>query len=296
MVIRKDDRINLDGELVVVVAASESPNGVDLVVKSPTRGLQQAFLGLDELERAKVTRHDGGGDPDRALTALWAAWMNFAIPRIRSAVIATRPLRPYAHQDEAVFTAMLPQPRLRFLLADEPGTGKTIMTGMYLVEGWRRGLIPGKTVLVVPAHLVAKWVRDLERFFGVSAHPITAEIGRDPLDLRSDVDVWIVSLDLFAHNTDVRRKVVGSHTSWSLAVLDEAHRLTPTSQYLGAAELLARQAHHLLLLTATPHRGKEYLFRALLISWTPTFTHGMSLNESMATVQRDLGATTSFDA
>jgi superfamily II DNA or RNA helicase len=117
---------------------------------------------------------------------------------------------------------------------------------------------------VVPAHLVKKWIRELRRFFGIDAHPITPEIGRDPLDLRADVDVWIVSLDLYTHNPDVRRKVVGTRASWSLAVFDEAHRLTPTSQYLGAAAQLAELSHHLLLLTATPHRGKEHYFRALL--------------------------------
>jgi hypothetical protein len=193
-----------------------------------------------------------------------AKWMAWSIPRIRSAVLATRPLRPYAHQDDAVFGVMLSQPRLRFLLADEPGTGKTLMTGMYLAEGRRRELIPGKTIIMVPAHLVTKWIRELQRFFGIQVHPITPEIGRDPLDLRADVDTWIVSVDLYTYNADVRRKVVGTRASWSLAVFDEAHRLTPTSQYLGAAAQLAELSHHLLLLTATPHRGKEHFFRALL--------------------------------
>lgn len=74
--------------------------------------------------------NDAGGDGTRALATMWGRWMQHAVPRIPSAVLATRRLRPYAHQDEAVFTHMLAQPRLRFLLADEPGTGKTIMTGM----------------------------------------------------------------------------------------------------------------------------------------------------------------------
>ena len=59
--------------------------------------------------------------------------------------------------------------------------------------------------------------------------------------------------------------------SWSLAIFDEAHRLTPTSQYLAAARQLADQAHHLLLLTATPHRGKEHYFRGLMNLLDPTF-------------------------
>jgi superfamily II DNA or RNA helicase len=267
--IAKDDRITLDGELVTVVAVTATPDGFECVVRSPTRGLVEAFLHRSQLAEVKVAAHDGGGDPGQALTAVWAHWMAWSVPRIRSAVLATRPLRPYAHQDDAVFGVMLSQPRLRFLLADEPGTGKTLMTGMYLAEGRRREFIPGKTIIVVPAHLVQKWIRELHRFFGIDAHPITPEIGRDPLDLRADVDTWIVSVDLYTYNPDVRRKVVGTRASWSLAVFDEAHRLTPTSQYLGAAAQLAELSHHLLLLTATPHRGKEHFFRALLYLLDP---------------------------
>lgn len=263
--IAKDDKLRLDGEIVTVVAVeSDTEAGVECLVKSPSRGYVAAYFTSADLAAAKVPAYDGRGDSQRILTALWAKWMSHATPRIRSAVLATKPLQPFAHQDEAVFRYMLTQPRLRFLLADEPGTGKTIMTGMYLTEGRRRGLVPGKTVIVVPAHLVEKWLRDLKRYFAVDAMRLTPEIGREPQPLRPDIDVWVVSVDLFTHNPDVRRKVVGSHASWSLAVFDEAHRLTPTSQYLGAAQQLARNTHHLLLLTATPHRGKEHYFRALL--------------------------------
>jgi superfamily II DNA or RNA helicase len=262
--IERDDQIEIDGELVVVRSVAETASGFELVVKSPTKGLIEVFLRADEVANARISPSDADGNPDRALTGLWAAWMRWAVPRIRSAVLATRPLRPYAHQDDAVFGVMLGQPRLRFLLADEPGTGKTLMTGMYLVEARRRGLVTGRTLLVVPAHLVEKWIREFERFFGLHPQRLTTEVGRDPLDLRTDVDIWIVSVDLYTYNPDVRRKIVSSRTTWSLVVFDEAHRLTPTSQYLGAAAQVAANAHHLLLLTATPHRGKEHYFRALL--------------------------------
>ncbi len=87
--------------------------------------------------------------------------------------------------------------------------------------------------------------------------------------MRDDVDVWVVSVDLLAHNPDVLRKVAGPGVSWSFAIFDEAHRLTPTSQYLGAAKQVAEVAHHLLLLTATPHRGKEWYFQCLLNTLDP---------------------------
>jgi superfamily II DNA or RNA helicase len=257
-------KVWLDGQLATVISVLSTDDvGTWYVVELPGGELRRKRFTPEETATALAPANDGRGDPQRALAALWGKWMEWAVPRIRSAVLATRPLRPYAHQDAAVFGVMLKQPRLRFLLADEPGTGKTIMTGMYLVEGRRRGLVPGKTIIVVPAHLVSKWIRDLRRLFGVEAKRITTEIGREPEDLRPDVDVWVVSLDLFTYNSDVRRKVAGRDASWSLVVFDEAHRLTPTSQYLDATRQAAAVAHHLLLLTATPHRGNEYFFRAL---------------------------------
>jgi superfamily II DNA or RNA helicase len=118
--------------------------------------------------------------------------------------------------------------------------------------------------------LVQKWQDELEDFFGIRMSRLTPEVARDPKDLDPRVDVWVTSLDLFSHNQDVRRKVAGSRASWSLVVFDEAHRLTPTSRYLAAAQELAAKSHHLLLLTATPHRGKEHFFRGLCNLLDPT--------------------------
>lgn len=261
----KGRQVRVDGALVTVRDAEWADDGVvELFVVDADGRPDRILLSEQELAAGLVAINDRGGDPERALTGLWGRWMQHAVPRIRSAVLATRPLRPYAHQDEAVHGHMLNQPRLRFLLADEPGTGKTIMAGMYLTEGRRQGLIQGRSVVIVPAHLVTKWERDLRRMFGVETRRITTEVAADPADLDPRYDTWVVSLDLFTHNSDVRRKVAGDRASWSLVIFDEAHRLTPTSQYLAAAQQVANRTHHLLLLTATPHRGKEHYFRALM--------------------------------
>ena len=259
------DRLQVDGVVHEVIALGRlTDQSVEAVVTGPSGNPEMKRLELNDYFRLKLSEGSGDGDSKRALASLWGHWMTYAIPRIRSAVRATRPLTPYPHQDDAVWTHMLRQPRLRFLLADEPGTGKTIMTGMYIAEGRRRALIPHNVVIVVPAHLVAKWIRDLDRFFGIQAEQITDEMGRSPLPLRRDVDTWVVSVDLYTRNDGVRAKVLGTDATWSLAVFDEAHRLTPTSQYLSAARQLSLKSHHLLLLTATPHRGKEHLFQGLL--------------------------------
>ena len=260
-----DSQLRLAGGLVTVQRVQQtSDGGVDLLVFDASGEPLRILLTQAELAAAVVPSNDRGGEPMRALSALWGRWMQHAVPRIRSAVLATRPLRPYAHQDEAVHGHMLSQPRLRFLLGDEPGTGKTIMAAMYLAEGRRRGLVPGRALFVVPAHLVTKWERDLKRFVGIDARVVDSRVAADPADLDPRYDTWIVSLDLYSVNSDVRRKVAGRQSTWSLVVFDEAHRLTPTSQLLSAAREVAGRTHHLLLMTATPHRGKEHYFRGLM--------------------------------
>lgn len=272
---RPGERFLVGGTVVTVESCRRTASGFDLIIRGAD-GLQDWSASDEDIDRARIPANDGRGSSREGLAGLWGQWMQYASPRLRSGALATRPLRPFHHQDEAVFDAMLSQPRLRFLLADEPGTGKTIMTGMYLAEARRRGLIPGRSVVIVPAHLVQKWLEELEDFFGIVGRRLTPEIARDPYDLHPSIDVWVASLDLFTHNADVRRKIAGPRESWSLAVFDEAHRLTPTARYLTAAQELAARSHHLLLLTATPHRGKEDYFRALcslldpqLYPWSP---------------------------
>src|SRR5687767_4822326 len=173
---KRGQRLRLDDDLVAVETATPTETGVDLIVRRSDGALVDRTITWEQLAAAGIPENDGKGHSPKVLAGLWGRWMLYASPRLRSAALATRPLKPFAHQDEAVFDHMLPQPRLRFLLADEPGTGKTIMTGMYLVEGRRRGLIPGPSMIVVPAHLTQKWQEELEDFFGIRASRLTPEV------------------------------------------------------------------------------------------------------------------------
>jgi superfamily II DNA or RNA helicase len=178
-------------------------------------------------------------------------------------VLASTPLRPYIHQNNAVYGVMLPQPRLRFLLADEPGTGKTIMAGLYLREMQRLGIIR-RTLIVAPAHLVPKWQADFERFFGGGLRRVTAATAHEG-PLRPDYDLWIVSLDLAAVNPSVQEVIGPRSAGWDLVIFDEAHRLTLTAQaYYRVGRAMCHGSPRVLLMTATPHRGKEWLFRSLM--------------------------------
>lgn len=222
-----------------------------------------ALLAEGELERLEVLREDGGAEPARALAAMWAQWMRSASVDAKATVLATSPLQPYAHQNNAVYGAMLPQPRLRFLLADEPGTGKTIMAGMYLREMQRLGGA-GRALVVAPAHLVTKWKEDFARFFGGGLHRITNQTVQEGA-LAVGHDLWIVSLDLAARNRQVQEAIRPDLAGWDVVVIDEAHRLTPTAErQYDVGRMLCGLASQVLLMTATPHRGKEWLFRNLM--------------------------------
>lgn len=267
MGVKKKDRVVLPDEpyAVIVRAVDRDDDEVTLVFERIDGSRGEVLIPPAVFDQLTPLRATGAGDPHMALAGLWGHWMARVIAVVRQTTLATTPLRAYAHQDEAVFGAMLPQPTLRFLLADEPGTGKTIMTGMYIAEMRRQGLLQ-RALIVVPAHLVPKWERDLQRFFGLDTERLTTEVGKSSAPLRPDRHFWVVSVDLLARNPQVQRKAIfAAEGAWDFVVFDEAHRLTPTAQtaFPMARELAAR-CTHLLLLTATPHRGNEYLFRALL--------------------------------
>jgi superfamily II DNA or RNA helicase len=255
--------------------------GWQLFVEEPTGHFQKVVLTSDEAAACETLTEDGGGDSTAVLAGFWTAWMKAASAGTRSAAFASTTLKPYAHQMNAVYGAMLPQPNLRFLLADEPGTGKTIMAGMYLREMQRLGFV-GRALVVAPAHLVTKWQADFERFFGGGLRQITAQTVREHA-VETDHDLWIVSLDLVAVNPAVQAAIHPDRAGWDVIVFDEAHRLTPTAaSYYQAGEMLALNTPRALMMTATPHRGKEWLFRALLHLVDPDVYPPVTPNEEPA--------------
>ena len=209
-----------------------------------------------------VVAEDGAAEPAIVLAGLWAEWMRAATLESKATTLATTPLRPYAHQTNAVYGSMLPQPRLRFLIAGEPGTGKTIMAGMYLREMQRLGFVR-KALVICPAQLVEKWRADFARFFGGGLKRITADTVREGA-LAVDHDFWVTSLDLASVNAMVQEAIRPDRVGWDAVVIDEAHRMTLSAQAYYQLGRLMSGAPRVLLMTATPHRGKETLFRGLL--------------------------------
>jgi superfamily II DNA or RNA helicase len=178
---------------------------------------------------------------------------------------------PLPHQRIAVYEHLLPQNPLRYLLADDAGAGKTIMTGLYIREMVNRGRLR-RAIIFCPAGLTWNWRRELYHFFDLDFRILrSADFdGRDPFS-ESDGRFFIVSVDTAA-TASIREFLQGeSGPRFDLAVFDEAHKLswsdarradTKTNRYQ-LAEIVGRKCTHLLLLTATPHMGKQFPYFAL---------------------------------
>jgi superfamily II DNA or RNA helicase len=258
-------RVRVTGlpELAVVRAAIPTEDGGwNLFLQDEQGMLFEVPLAAGDAVSVSAIAVDGRADSARVLAGMWTRWMAAAATNAESSAIAATQLRPYAHQTTAVYGAMLPQPLLRFLLADEPGTGKTIMAGLYLREMQRLGLVR-RAIIVCPANLATKWVADFRRFFGGGLRQLTANTVRE--EAVGAHDLWVVSLELAAVNPAVQDAIRPDRAGWDLVVFDEAHRLTPTAvSFHQVGRLLAKNTPRALLMTATPHRGKEWLFRHLL--------------------------------
>ena len=183
-------------------------------------------------------------------------------------------VEPLPHQIRAVYGELLPRQPLRFVLADDPGAGKTIMAGLYIKELLLRSDV-ARCLVVAPGGLVAQWQDELVEKFGLdftilTRDAIEASHTGNPL---TEADLVIARLDHLSRNDDICARLEA--TDWDLVVVDEAHRMSAhyegdevreTRRYrLG--KLLSSTTRHLLLLTATPHAGKDedfQLFLALL--------------------------------
>ena len=179
---------------------------------------------------------------------------------------------PLPHQVEAVYRYLLPLPRIRFLLADDTGAGKTIMTGLLVKELLFRGAIQ-KVLIITPGGLTMQWQEELEEKFGLNSRLVNrATFDAEPGQFaRREDGLFITSIDFLARNESCQN--AAAETQWDLVVVDEAHKLSAyeygrkldESGRYKAVKALAYKTDHLLFLTATPHRGRKDTFRRLLL-------------------------------
>ena len=183
--------------------------------------------------------------------------------------MSTSKVDPLPHQIEAVYGYLLKKSRIRFLLAHDPGAGKTIMAGLLIKELKLRGLVR-RILVVVPGPLKEQWRWEMEDKFDESFEVVAREYYNE----RGRAEVWsgsqlITSLD-FAKRTEVLDSMEGAN--FDLIIVDEAHKMsaystgrtTTKTQRYRLGETLSTMSRHLLFLTATPHKGDPANFRLLL--------------------------------
>ncbi len=185
--------------------------------------------------------------------------------------VHTSNVEPLPHQITAVYESLLPRQPLRYVLADDPGAGKTIMAGLFIRELLMRADAQ-RVLIVAPGGLVEQWQDEMYEKFGLSFTVFSRELQQqsrsgNPFD---DWDLVVARLDQLARNDDLQEKVRTVH--WDLVVVDEAHKLSASwfgnkvseTKRFKLGKLLGACTRHLLLMTATPHNGKEEDFQLFL--------------------------------
>jgi superfamily II DNA or RNA helicase len=217
----------------------------------------------------------------------------------RQFAVSLSGIRTLPHQIEAVYQAMLPQPRLRFLLADDPGAGKTIMAGLLIKELKLREAIE-RVLILCPAPLTIQWQDEMLRWFGESFDIIFSAVDQQQLTNPWQRSSQVISSIDYAKQDEVRERVWQQH--WDLVVIDEAHKCSAhTKSYSGRsdevaetkryqlAKRLSESADHVLLLTATPHHGDEDRFAHFLRLVDPDlFPEPHRLAQEASAIRRDL--------
>ena len=273
--------VSSDGPTEVVSVKWFGDSAVELTYKTPATGAVGTRLlyrddeaSLEVIERGLPWSFDGDGHIFRLVSEA----QRIRLAHLFDPVLAvhTSIVDPLPHQITAVYDSMLTRQPLRFLLADDPGAGKTIMAGLLIKELVARGDLE-RCLVVCPGSLAEQWQDELYRRFQLPFEIMT----NDKLEAArtgnwfSETPLAIARLDKLARDEDVQALLRARDGGWDLIICDEAHKMSAsffggeiryTKRYrLG--QMLSTRTRHFLLLTATPHNGKEedfQLFMALL--------------------------------
>ena len=270
-----------DGPTEVISVKWFGDSALELTYKAPATGHVGTRLlyrddepSLEVLERGLPWSFDGDG----YLFRLVSEAQRIRLAHLFDPVLAvhTSIVEPLPHQITAVYESMLTRQPLRFLLADDPGAGKTIMAGLLIRELIARGDLE-RCLVVCPGSLAEQWQDELYRRFHLPFEIMT----NDKLEAArtgnwfSETPLAIARLDKLARDEDVQALLRAREGGWDLVICDEAHKMS--ASFFGGevrytkrhrlGQMLSTRTRHFLLLTATPHNGKEedfQLFMSLL--------------------------------
>jgi SNF2 family DNA or RNA helicase len=269
-----------DGLVSVVSVQWHGSDALTLVYRTPAGRVADEILYRHDEQRLEVAEQGRpwSFDGDGATFRLVAEAHRIRLAHLFDPVLAvhTSLVDPLPHQITAVYEAMLPRQPLRFLLADDPGAGKTIMAGLLIKELIARGDLK-RCLIICPGSLAEQWQDELSRRFHLPFEILT----NDKLEAARtgnwflENDLAIARLDKLARNEDVQQKLSAPDNRYDLVVCDEAHKLSATffggevkyTKRYQLGQLVSGLTRHFLLMTATPHNGKEedfQLFLALL--------------------------------
>jgi len=262
-------------EAVEVISVDVMENISVIYAKGLETGeIHEKIIGLDQLDSIEIVEEgekvDFSTDGEIFFLGIEAKRIRLAFEFDPLFAVNVSKIDPVPHQLDAVYKYILPKKKIRYLLADDPGAGKTIMAGLILKELKMRGLM-NNCLIVSPGHLKLQWLREMKEKFNERF----TIIDRNAIDTSYGTNVWkdrrwcITSLD-FIRQEEVRETL--KNVNWDLVIVDEAHKMsaylygdkTRKTKRYQVGEVIADNSSNLVFLTATPHKGDPDNFRLLL--------------------------------
>lgn len=267
--------LNPNEPVQVITAIPMGPDAVTVYYKLANGNVHEHVLfRSDELNLSLATegRHFAfTADADSFKLAAEAYRIDVAHLFDPMMAVHTSNVEPLPHQIAAVYESMLSRQPLRFVLADDPGAGKTIMAGLFIRELLIRGDAE-RIMIIAPGSLADQWRDELKEKFDLDFDILSQDMIQNPRTGNpfEERDMLIVRLDAASRSAELQDKL--KQTTFDLVVVDEAHKMSAhwfgdkieeTKRYkLGM--LAGSVSRHFLLMTATPHNGKEEDFQLFL--------------------------------
>jgi len=284
-------------QVVTIQSLEDFGLSVQITFRDTNGRLDEAILGVEQLKELIVVRQDSVHfDVDSAhdfLLASEATRIRYGVQSDPFLAVHGSKIEPLPHQISAVYEHMLEQNPLRFLLADDPGAGKTIMAGLLIRELSLRGAVE-RCLIVPPGSLVEQWQEELEECFGLKFEILTPDaLKQHKSEVFQIYPRLIARLDMLKRSDEVLGWI--AENNWDLIICDEAHRMAATcygsdiqktKRYI-LGEHLSRSARHFLLMTATPHNGKEQDFRLFLSLLDPDRYAGLYRSKTPVQLTQD---------
>ena len=265
-----------DGVVTVKAVSWFGSHGVEVIFTDALGALQQGFVYRDDeaslelVQSGRPWSFDGDGELLRLVSEAYRIHLAWLFDPYLA--ITTSLVEPLPHQISAVYEEMLPRQPLRFLLADDAGAGKTIMAGLLIRELMVRGDL-ARCLIVAPGSLTEQWQDELFEKFGLEFELLTRDMIHasrmaNPFE---EKNLLVARLDQLSRSEEIQERLQAAR-EWDLVVCDEAHRMS--GHYQGGevkltkryrlGQVVGKHCRNFLLMTATPHNGKEEDFQIFL--------------------------------